>query len=350
MQARKTEQGKQTLYLGIDTHKTTWHVTGMLENGEEMFRVSMASEIVGLLRYLERWRHYQLAAVYEAGYFGFTLHDELEAAGIACIVTPPSLLPSEYGNRVKTDRRDSRKLALLFAKGFLKRVYVPTPEERVHRQVVRSRRMYSADRRRKQCQIKAYLAFHGIPLPDITGRWSRTFVAHLHAIRFEDRWLQRDFTALLHMFEVVDTQVEAQTELIQELAADEKYRERVALLLQLHGIGVLTAMEMLVELQDIERFRTGEQMAAYLGLTPSQFSSGENIRMGHITRIGKAHLRGTLIEAAWVYVRKDRKAAETFAALRSRIGTKRAIVAMARRLVLLSRSILIHRSVYQPAA
>jgi transposase len=310
----------------------------------------MRSDIGDLVRYLKRWRHMRIEAVYEAGYFGYGLHDELQAQDIACTVTPPSLIPGEYGNRVKTDKKDSRKLAILFAKGLLKRVYVLTPQERSHRQVVRSRRVFIADRKRKQCQIKAFLTQYGIPLPDDAGPWTRTFVAHMHEIRFGDRYLQKCFDQYLVAFDQADRQVREQTDLIRTLAQEEKYRERVALLCRIPGIGLLTAMELLVELQAIERFRTGEQLAAYVGLTPSQFSSGDHVRMGHITGIGKAHLRGAMIEAAWVYVRKDKRAAEVYANIRARAGAKRAIVAVARRMLLLSRSMLINRKAYLPAA
>jgi transposase len=350
MKRNGTDGRNQVLYVGIDLHKVTWHLTGILENGSEVFSISIRAEAVELLRYLERWRHMRIEAVYEAGYFGYWLHDELEAHGIRCIVTPPSLIPGEYGNRVKTDRRDSRKLAMYCAKGLLKRVHVLTPEERCHRQVLRTRRQLIADRKRKQCQIKALCALYGMPLPDTSGPWTRTFVASLHRIRFADIWLQKCFDQLMSAFDSVDRQVQEQTDLIRELAQDEKYRERVALLKRIPGIGLLTAMELLLELQDVARFRTGDELAAYVGLTPSQYSSGEHVRMGHITRIGKPDLRRALIEAAWVYVRKDKRAAETYANIRNRAGGKRAIVAMARRMLLLSRSVLINRTAFVPAA
>jgi transposase len=172
----------------------------------------------------------------------------------------------------------------------------------------------------------------------------------LHRIRFADNWLQKCFDQLLNAYESVNRQVQELTDMIHELAQHEKYRDRVALLRRIPGIGLLTAMELLLELQDVERFRTGDELAAYVGLTPSQYSSGEHVRMGHITRIGKPELRGALIEAAWVYVRKDKRAAETYANIRNRAGGKRAIVAMARRMLLLSRSVLINRTSFVPAA
>jgi len=123
---------EEELFVGIDLHKQRWHVT-IRTVDLEVFSASIPGTWEALQRLLARYADYQLRAVYEAGYFGFWLHDRLVAHGIHCLVTPPSLVPQEYGNRVKTDRRDSRKLAHLLAKGMLKGVWVPSEEERYHR-------------------------------------------------------------------------------------------------------------------------------------------------------------------------------------------------------------------------
>jgi len=332
----------QVLFVGIDVHKRTYHVTGVWGSGEEEFNKSIPADKEVLVKLMNRWGLTRIQAVYEAGYFGYDLHDYLLEHGVGCIVTPPSLVPGEYGNRVKTDRRDSYKLAMYLAKGMLKRVYVPTPEERGHRQVIRTRRQLIGDRKRKQSQIKSYLTQHGIPFPSVVGKWTKRFVENLKRIRFVDRWLGKSFEQLMRAYEFVDEQVEEQTKLLKELAKNDKYCERVAILLSIPGIGIISAMELLLELQDVARFRTAGQLAAYVGLTPSQFSSGGRVRMGRITRIGKQQLRAILIEAAWILVRKDKKVNETYNRIRAHAGAKRAIVAIARRLLLTSRSMIIN--------
>jgi transposase len=120
---RSKEQvtGGEDLFVGIDLHKIRWHVT-IRTFDVELFSASIPGDWEALRRVLDRYAGHRLEAVYEAGYFGFRLHDRLVAYGIPCPVTPPSLVPQEYGNRVKTDRRDSSKLAHLLAKGMLKRV------------------------------------------------------------------------------------------------------------------------------------------------------------------------------------------------------------------------------------
>ena len=346
MERYAVSRERQALFVGIDVHKKTYHVTGVWEDGREEFVKSMPADKEILVKYLSQWRQYRICAVYEAGYFGYTLHDYLIEHGIECIVTPPSLVPGEYGNRVKTDRRDSRKLALYCAKGFLKRVYVPTEEERSQRQVIRTRRQLVKDRIRKQNQIKSFLTQYGLPFPEVVGKWSRQYIEKLKCICFNDRWLKKSFEKLISAYDFVDEQVAEQTDLLKELSKEERYRERVAILRSIPGIGIISAMELLLELQDIERFRKADQLAAYVGLTPSQFSSGDKVRMGRITRVGKQQLRALLIEAAWILVRKDVKANETYKRIRARAGSKRAIVAIARRLLLIERRLLIENKMY----
>src|SRR5512135_3657820 len=183
------------LFVGIDLHKIRWHVT--IRTMElELFSGSIPGNWEALQRILARYAGHQLQAVYEAGYFGFRLHDRLVAHGIPCIVTRPSLVPQEDGNRVKTDRRDSRKLAHLLAKGLLKRVWVPSEEELYHRQVIRRRRQLVRDRVRTQSRIKAELRFYGIHLAEPRGGWTRMYVESLRIINFGNRWMQESFNRL----------------------------------------------------------------------------------------------------------------------------------------------------------
>jgi transposase len=295
---------------------------------------------------LARYPGHPLQAVYEAGYFGFRLHDRLVDHGIPCIVTPPSLVPQEYGNRVKTDRRDSRKLAHLLAKGLLKRVWVPSEEELYHRQVVRRRRQLVRDRVRTQSRIKAELTFYGVHLEEPRGRWTQIYFANLRRINFGNRWMQESFNRLLEQYEFLSAQIDKQTQLLQELSETPLYRKRVEILQSTPGIGVISAMELLLELQDVSRFRRAEQLAAYVGLTPSQYSSADKVRMGRITGIGKNTLRSILVEASWTLISKDQAMRDKYDRIKIRSGGKRAIVAIARTLLLRMRRMLLNEQAY----
>ncbi|MFC1579678.1 IS110 family transposase [Thermodesulfobacteriota bacterium] len=331
--------GEET-FVGIDLHKRTWHVT--IRSSEiELFSGSIPSNWQTLCGLLDRYRDTRIQVVYEAGHFGLWLYDCLIEYGVECIVTAPSLLPQEYGNRVKTDRRDSRKLAHFLAKGMLKRVWVPSKEERFHRQVARRRRQLVEDRVRTQNRIKSELQLYGIYLDEPKGKWSRTYLESLHGIQFKDPWMQESFKRLLEQYEFLSELVEKQTKLLKELSETELYRERMGILKSVPGIGLIIGMEILLELQDVSRFRRAEQLAAYVGLTPSQYSSADKIRMGRITGIGKSSLRSALVEASWRLIRKDGAMREKYERIKARAGAKRAIVAIARTLLLRTRRMLL---------
>lgn len=336
---------RKQIFIGIDLHKVQWHVTTRTEE-VELFNGGIPGEWESLKRILDRYRGYEKQAVYEAGYFGFWLHDHLMEYGVDCIVTPPSLVPQEYGNYVKTDRRDSRKLAHLLAKGLLKRVWVPSPEERYQRQVIRRRRQLIADRVRTQNRIKAELRFYGIELPAPTGQWSKTYFENLHRLRFHNEWIQESFQRLLEQYQFLTQQIERQTRVLRALSETAEYQERMKILRSTPGMGLISAMEYLLELQDVERFRRSNRLAAYVGLTPSQYSSGEKLRMGRITAIGKNDLRGTLVEVAWRLIAKDPAMRKKYERIKARAGSKRAIIAIARTLLLRTRRMLLDRQPY----
>jgi transposase len=337
---RKELDPGEEIYVGVDLHKHKWHVT-IRTKDVELFSGRIDGNWDSLCGHLRRYKGHRIQVVYEAGYFGFWLYDCLIEYGVDCIVTPPSLVPQQYGNRVKTDRRDSGKLASLLAKGILKEVWVPSKEERYHRQVIRRRRQLIKDRVRTQYRIKAELRFYGIEFPESRGPWSKRYFENMCRIRFGDRWMQESFNRLLEEYEFLSVQVAKQTELLRELSKTELYRDRVEILRSIPGIGLIAAMELLLELQDVSRFRKADQLAAYVGLTPSQFSSADHIRMGRITKAGKNALRGILVEASWTLIGKDPAMQLKYERIKVRSGGKRAIVAVARTLLLRMRRILL---------
>lgn len=337
----------QMLFIGIDMHLKSWTVT-IRTRDAELQTATIPATVEALVHLVERYGHYcRLQVVYEAGYFGYWLHDELQHRGIDCVVTPPSLIPEARGNRVKTDKKDSRKLARCLANGELKRVYVPTPAERAAREVSRRRRQLVGDRMRAQCRIKALLRSSGLALMLPTGKWSLKFREHLGLLRLHDRWAQESFHALLTQYDQLSVHVQEQTRLLEQLAETEAYRERARLLCTMPGVGLIVAMEFLLELQDIARFRTAKALASYLGLTPSESSSGEHIRLGSITRTGKPYLRALLLECTWRAIAKDPGLRRRYEQLQARTGGKRAAVALARHLALIARRLLLEHRPYQ---
>jgi len=225
-------------------------------------------------------------------------------------------------------------LAHLLAKGLLKRIFVQNKQECYYRQVVRRRRQLIGDRIRVQNRIKSELCFHGIDLLDPTGKWTKKYLENLVRFRFEDRFMQESFNCLLDQYRFIVEQIKKQDALIHELSEMDQYHERVEILKSVPGTGTLAAMELLPELHDVTRFRQADQLAAYVGLTPSQYSSADKVRMGRITKVGRHSLRALLVQAAWQLIRKDRAMKEKYERIEIRAGGKRAIVAIARTLLL----------------
>ena len=344
----KAWAGKQ-LFIGIDMHRSFWHVTILSEEDLILFSRRISGTWDALREVLEGYAQAgALFACYEAGYFGYSLCDALEAYGVRVTVTPPTLIPTTVGNRVKTDKHDSVKLARFLQKGLLSAIYVPSPEERVHRQICRRRRQLIRDRVREQNRIKAFLRFFNIELDkESRGRWSQRFLENLRCLRFSDAYQHENFASLLDHYEFLEVQVRKQTELLRDLSRSDTYEDRVDILCSIPGIGWLSAMEMLLELQDVSRFQNADQLAAYVGLTPSQYSSGERTRMGRITRQGKASVRTILIQAAWRSIVYDPVLQDVYNRIKVRSGSKRAIVAVARKLLIRARRLLLTGEKYQ---
>ena len=332
--------------MGVDVHLSSWHVT--IRSRSELIRQATIPGSWEVLReMLSQWCPEQVLIVYEAGFSGFWLYDAVQSWGAACIVVPPSRIPVESGNRIKTDRRDSVKLAQLAAQDQAVRVWVPALSGRYEREVLRERRRLLRQVRQVQCQIKALLHCYGLKIASRPGRWSERFVSCLYQQRFDNRFMQESFERLLERYQFLRGQIIAQNGLVRDLAGCQEYREKVKWLTSLPGIGVLTALELLTELGDIRRFKRADQVAAYVGLTPSEYSSGAAVRRGHISRCGKAALRSRLVEASWVAIRFDPQLADIYQRIRARQGGKKAIVAVARRLLLRVRRLLLDKRCYQ---
>lgn len=338
-------RGKE-VFMGIDVHKESWQVTVCAE-GEELFTGRLPSEYHALEMLISRFPKCGVKAAYEAGPCGFRLHDQLVAAGIETIVVPPSLIPVESGNRVKTDKRDSRKLAHLLERNMLKRVHVLSEEERADRELLRTRRQILEHRSDVLRQIKSKLLFHGIKIPFSTQRtWTRKYVRWLNGLTLENKTLRLAFDYLIDLCDYLTEQLSEINEKIAEMAGSEKYAEKVQLLKSVPGIGTLIALEMLVELQDVRRFKSADRLASYIGLTPSEYSTGQYVRQGRITRCGNKRVRTCAVEASWMLITKDPRIRARYDRLKRMKGGKRAIIAIARNLMTRIRRILIDSEPY----
>jgi transposase len=246
-------------------------------------------------RALRRWP--TVRCCYEAGPTGFGLYRYLVARGIECAVVAPGLVPQRPGDRVKTDPRDARKLARLLAGGLLESIHVPSPELEAARDLVRAREDARLDRMRDRHRLSKFCLRHGRLLP--TSAWTVTRRKWLSEQRFEYTAEQLTFDTYLHALDLVDARIEALEQAMRAVAEQEPWRQLVARLRCMRGVDTLTALALVAEIGDFGRFHRAEELMAFVGLVPSEHSSGEQRRRGSITKVGNSHVRRLLVEAAW---------------------------------------------------
>ncbi|MDH4128755.1 MAG: transposase [Spirochaetota bacterium] len=188
--------------------------------------------------------------------------------------------------------------------------------------------------------------FYGIEIPVSNGKWGKVYRKSLGSINLKDEYAQESMNRLFEEYDFLCEQIAKQEKLIKKLSQTEKYRDRLEILQSIPGIGLITGMEILLELQDLSRFKRADQIAAYVGLTPSQYSSSDKIRMGRITKVGKSNIRALLVESSWILITKDEAMKIRYDKLKVRVGGKRAIVAIARSLIIRIRRMLLDNRQY----
>ena len=231
---------------------------------------------------------------------GYDLYRRLTALGVACDVIAPALTPRRPGQRVKTDRRDAAKLVRFFRAGELTAIHVPDETEEAGRDLVRCRDDIRRDVLRWRHRVLKLLGRHGRVY--LAGKnWSQAHWRWIRSQQFDQSPLQRAFEASLFALEqALARQAELDKE-VEALATAEPYREPVGWLRCFRGVDTLSAMVLLTEVVDFARFRRPRELMAYLGLVPSEYSSGDSQRRGALTKAGNSHARRVLVEAAWHY-------------------------------------------------
>lgn len=283
-----------TVAVGLDVHARSIRLAAI--RGDELVEErTLPYDHEAAERALRRWPGARCC--YEAGPTGFGLYRHLLEHGIACQVVAPGLVPTRPGDRVKTDPRDARKLARLLAGGLLEPIYVPAPELEAARDLVRAREAARLDRMRDRHRLSKFCLRHGRRLPGAS--WGVSRRRWLSEQRFSFQAQQQAFDSYLHALDLVDARIAALERAIAETATQGPWRKTVAQLRCLRGIDTLSALGLVVEIGDFSRFRTAGEFMSFVGLVPSEHSSGERRRQGSITKVGNAHVRRLLVESAW---------------------------------------------------
>ncbi len=292
----------KTTYVGMDVHAAKIQVAVLVPGTKRPTELELENEPRALRRLARRLKQMvsdELLVCYEAGPGGFSVQRVLEAAGVECQVIAPALIPQRAGDRVKTDRRDARKLAELLRAELLTVVHPPTVEQEATRDLCRLRQAAVGDRKRARNRLGKFLLKWGIPYAGTN--WTLKHRRWLLSLSWEQAAQQTTFDLLLRAVEEAEELVRSAEQGVQAVAASEEYGEAVGILRCFRGVDTVTAMTFLSELGDITRFGSAGQLMAYLGLTPGEHSSGGRVRRGPITKTGNEHVRRILIESAWHY-------------------------------------------------
>jgi len=288
-------------YVAMDTHKKQHRVALVYPNNEEILEFSVKNAPAELRKMVGKIRRNAPGKVifcYEAGICGFTLQRRIEALGCKCSVIAPSLTPRKPGERIKTDRRDAKKLLGLFMADMLTEVYPPNEEQEAARELTRCREAAQENLKRIRHQLQKMLVRHGYVFID-GQHWTQKHYRWLEAVEFNQMLLQEVFDCYLTEMRHCLQRVKTLDKELEKLAQSEDYREVVGILRCFYGIKTLTAISIIAEVFDFGRFASARAFMSYLGLTPSESSSGEKEHKGRITKTGNKRVRRLLTEAAW---------------------------------------------------
>lgn len=302
-----------TTFVGIDAHKEFLHVSVKFpgQKGIEEFRIKNRSDqIRRLARKLLKASAGSVSACYEAGPCGFHLKRELEQAGVPCAVIAPSLIPVKPGERIKTDRKDARKLVDLHKADLLTEVHPPTPEEEAVRDVCRARGSVRDDLQRTRHRLSKFLLRKGVQYTEGKKAWTLQYERWLRGLSFDIAADQIVFDHYLFTFTQAQERLRAIHAKLEEVAQEEPYATPVAWLRCFRGIDTVSAITIVSELHDFRRFESPRDLMGYLGLVPSEHSSGTQERRGNITKAGNTRVRRILVEAAWNHRCEPREGAD----------------------------------------
>ena len=297
-------------YVGLDVHKSFIQVALIPAGTNDVVEwrtPNTPSKVAAMLRKLARLGGARVELCYEAGPTGFGLARKLqEHPGFRCKVIAPSLIPTKPGERIKTDRRDARKLAWYLKSGLLTEVQPPTPDEEARRELCRARGAAKDDEKRAKHRLSKFLLRHSLRFTGTKNAWTKPHMIWLDQQKFENPYMQRVFDTLLRALNQAADRVAELDRAIEEMAKDPEVAELVSLVQCFKGVALVTATSLVTELYNIERFRKPRGLMSYLGLTASEHSTGGNPRRGGITKAGNSRVRKLLMEVAWNHSRSNK--------------------------------------------
>jgi transposase len=293
-------------FVGIDTSKLR-NAVAIAEGGRggevrflgEIETTSAAT--AKLVRKLRAKYGERLTFCYEAGPTGYGLQRQIKSLGHECMVVAPSLIPKRPGDKIKTNRRDAVSLAKLLRADELTAIWVPDSHHEAMRELTRARETAVMDRRAKRQQISAFMLRLGRHYPESKNTWTKAHLKWLMSQSFEHAEQRHVFEEMMLAMRQATDRVERLDQTIRIAAADWSLAALVTALMAMRGMDLIAAVTLVAEIGDLSRFQTPRQLMAYLGLVPSEESTGDTIKRGPITKAGNRRARRMLVECAWSY-------------------------------------------------
>jgi transposase len=326
------EKNKE-IFIGLEDSKKTWKVAVRCEK-QLIHQAGMPAEYPSLIGYIHNnYPDCRVKVLYEAGFHGFWLHDLLKHDGIECVVVPPHTVTEEKANRVKTDKKDARRLALNLENGDYKKCFVPDRERREDRQLSRTLEDVSGDIVRTRNRIWKMFDFHGIVPPVVKQHFTKNDFRILrdHVAQAQ---ISEALKIYLDLLETLWAQQKQLRDALRELAKKERYRKTYDIIRSIPGFGWYTAIRLVLEWgEDLSRFENRRKIASFIGLAGGEHSTGETIRRGSLSGLGQNRTRAWFVESAWVAIRHDPVLRDKYLRVFHNSGSKKkAIVAAARKL------------------
>lgn len=324
----------QTIYCGLDVHKTNWKVNARLNN-LEIAAFSQDPNPAALKKHFENnYPGATLKVVYEAGFCGFGIQRSLTAMNIGCIIVNAADIPaSDKDRKRKDDKRDARKLSMELSKESLKGIYVPDKQLENARSLVRQRHRLVQDQTRCANRIKHLLMNQGINTDDKKERWSMKFIKKLQQLECGSETLKLTLTYAIDQYLQIRSIQKKITVSIRELSKLEPFASVQKILQSIDGVGLMSGMVIQTEIMDINRFKTLDRLCDYAGFVPDIYSSNDKMVMRGITPRANEFLRETIIESSWVLIRKDPAMLIKYNEYRSRMNANKAIIRIGKHLL-----------------
>jgi transposase len=325
----------EDVIIAADLARSKW-VYACRWGGQENRRLSTPGEISHLQALVREYQGYgcPVHVVYEACGFGYEIAWWMQEQGMVVLVVPPSTVEKAPGSQVKTDGHDASSMALRYERSMLKGIHIPTRACHQLRQLSRTYSAVVSDRKRQQVRVRMLLQEHGHRPPAPKQGWNK--LEQWITDQELPRAVQASLNELIHIRQAATRSAQILKAQLLAVAALPQYKPLVRALTVQSGIGALTAIRFVLEVGDVSRFPTAGSIAHFYGLTPQEHSTGDTVRRGHIRKCGPAFVRCWVIQCAWVACGRhgDPELRAYYQKLWPRVGKKKAIVAVGRKLVL----------------